>query len=288
MSPIRGISLERYAELSAEITDVAQDPEACARKVEALGVARADWEVAHKGWIERMQDMSLMGSVATAYMPLYQAALNKKRGTVDVSFEDFVALSAAQKAWGRERALQHYGVDDAAWAQIAGAWTTQRIPQDMARYGMYGMLVEQEAQRLAQGGMPKNVQLVGGAAGNAGGVRAAGQPGYAGSAQQVENQMTAHAVQQQVAAQVAAAQAQASAAYGQAAQNVGMFGRAALGAMGLGALASGVGPGMSVFVQWSDGNRYPATVAQVGGGQVQVTFTDGRQMWVPTHAVSPR
>ncbi len=291
MSPIQGISLQRYAELSAEVTDVIHEPDACARIVEGLGVSRADWEAAHQGWVARMQDMSLMGSVATAYMPLYQAALAKKRGTIDVSFEDFVALSAAQKAWGRERTLQHYQIDDAAWSQIASTWTTQRIPQDMGRYGMYGMLVEQEAQRLAQGGAPKNVQFAK-SAGYTGGsgpsqpTTPAGQQAY--QAQQVENQMMAQAVQQNVAAHMAAAQAQAAAAYGQAAQNVGFMGRAALGAVGYGAIANGVGPGMGVLVQWSDGNRYPATVSQVGGGQVHVTFTDGRQMWVPAHAVTPR
>lgn len=53
-APIHGVSLERYAELSAEVTDCVNDPGACARTVEALGVSRTDWEAAHQGWIARM------------------------------------------------------------------------------------------------------------------------------------------------------------------------------------------------------------------------------------------
>ena len=92
-APINGISLERYAELSAEVADT-QDPEKQAEIVGKLGVARADWEAAKAGWTARMQDMSLMGQVAMRYMPLYQAALEKKKGGApQVSFEDYVAMS---------------------------------------------------------------------------------------------------------------------------------------------------------------------------------------------------
>ena len=46
--------------------------------------------------------------------------------------------------------------------------------------------------------------------------------------------------------------------------------------------------GTPVLVLWSDGNRYPATITQLGGGQSQCAFPDGRQIWVPGHAVSLR
>jgi hypothetical protein len=283
-SPINGISLERYAELGADVADHFNDKEACARIVAEKGVSRADWEAAVAGWTARMQDMALMGRVATAYMPLYQAALEKKKGKVDVSFEDFVAMSAARKAYGTERANATYGIDETAWTQIAGAWTMTRIPQNPGQYGMYGMLVEQEAARLSQGGAPKPVNITR-QAGGAGAAAAPAQPS-APNAQQVENQMMAQAVHQQIGNLQAHAAAQAAAAYGNAAANMGMLGRGALGVMGMGSIARGIGPGMNVFVQWSDGNRYPGRVTQVGGGQVCVAFSDGRQMWVPETAVS--
>jgi hypothetical protein len=286
MSPIQGISLERYAELSADVTDCINDPEQCAKIVEAQGVARADWEAAHQGWLARMQDMALMGSVATAYMPLYQAALAKRKGTVSASFEDYVAISGVIKAWGIQRGLAHYGLDMAMWTQIAGTWNNT-MAGDMYRYQGFGPGVEQEGARIAAGGQPRPVTIARQAGGAGGGGGGAAVPGAQISPQQqMENQMMAQAVNANVNAHIAAAQAQAAAAYGQAAQNVGFLGRGALGVMGFGSIAAGIGPGMAVMVQWSDGNRYPAKCVQVGGGQVCVAFGDGRQMWVPESAVS--
>jgi len=40
------------------------------------------------------------------------------------------------------------------------------------------------------------------------------------------------------------------------------------------------GAGARVLVQWSDGNKYPATVQQSQGPQALVVFPDGRQQWV--------
>lgn len=78
-APINGVSLERYAELRAEVAG-APAPEQQAAIVERLGVTRADWEAAHAGWTARMQDMSLMGAVGTRFTALYQAALARRGG----------------------------------------------------------------------------------------------------------------------------------------------------------------------------------------------------------------
>jgi hypothetical protein len=302
LAPINGISLERYAELGADVTDHMNDPDAVARIVESKGVSRADWDAASKGWTARMQDPANMGRIATMYMPLYQAALARKKGNVDVGFEDYVALSGARKALGQQRFNATYNIDDATWYQIAGAWN-QKIPTD-PRYMMYGTQVEQEAARIAQGGAPKPVAITrtaggGGAAPAAAGagatpgfVGSAPTPGFVGSApnpydaQAQQNAMMAQAVQAQVAAAQAQANAQAAAAYGNAAANMGFLGKGMLGVMGYGAIASGIGPGMRVLVQWSDGQRYPAQCMQVANGQVMVAFPDGRQLWVPESAVS--
>jgi hypothetical protein len=228
-----------------------------------------------------------MGSVATAYMPLYQAALAKRRGTISVSFEDWVALNGAVRAWGMERAHQHYGIDMAAWTQIAGHWN-QTMGADMMRYQGFHSAADQEAQRLRAGGQPRPINIQRTAGGQAPGAAAnpAAAPSAAAAAQQYQNQMMGQAVQANVAAHMAAANAQAAAAYGNAAANMGFLGKGMLGVMGYGAIASGIGPGMQVLVQWSDGNRYPAQVMQVGGGQVLIALGDGRQLWVPEGAVS--
>jgi hypothetical protein len=284
--PINGITLERFAELGAEVADSVNDPEACARIVESKGVPRATWEAASKGWIARMQDPALMGRVAMAYMPLYQAALTKKKGTVDVSYDDYIALCGARAALGAPTFAAQYRLDDTTWYQIAGAWNA-KIPTD-PRYGMYGMQVEQEANRIRQGGAPKAVSVT-----TSSGTQTTGGGGAVApvpekppqNAQELENQMMAEAVKQRVAQVQANANAQAANAYGNVAANVGFMGQAVLGAVGMGAIAAGIGPGMAVLVQWSDGKRYPGQCTQVANGQVCVTFGDGRQIWVPENAV---
>src|SRR5215813_4540865 len=91
MQPINGISLERYAELGAAISDFMDDKAKVAETIQKEGVSPTDWEAAKTGWTARMQDMSLMGRVAMAYMPLYQAALAKRKGgQATCSYEDYV------------------------------------------------------------------------------------------------------------------------------------------------------------------------------------------------------
>jgi hypothetical protein len=49
----------------------------------------------------------------------------------------------------------------------------------------------------------------------------------------------------------------------------------------------GYAPGSRVHVTWSNGQRYPATIQQVAGGQCLVVFPDGQQHWVALQYVSP-
>jgi hypothetical protein len=58
---------------------------------------------------------------------------------------------------------------------------------------------------------------------------------------------------------------------------VGSFVDGAVGAFNIGA---------RVMVQWSDGHRYPGTVTNVHGGQLEVAFPDGRRVWVAQGYVS--
>ena len=130
-APINGISLERYAELGAEldgITDSAQQ----VQKVGTLGVSAADWEAAKAGWTARMQDMSLMGQVATRYMQLYNAALASKKGTVSCSFDDWCAVSAAIQVFGYEGAMAHYKLSQGDWTTISAHWQTELAKDPMA------------------------------------------------------------------------------------------------------------------------------------------------------------
>ncbi|MDF2697452.1 MAG: hypothetical protein K0S65_5835, partial [Labilithrix sp.] len=238
-------------------------------------------EAAKAGWTARMQDMSLMGQVATRFMPLYQAALAKKApgGAPQVSFEDYVAMSGCVPVMGYEGMLQHYRLTSAQWTMIAGHWNSV-IPTN-PQYMQYGILVQQESARIRAGGPPKPVSIGSGARAPAAphapaapsyGVQPAQQNPYA------QQQPNPYAQQNPYGQQ---------ASYNAQAQNVGVQMGNAFSAFGnaLGSFVDGaVGAfsvGARVMVQWSDGNRYPGTVTAAQNGQVEVAFPDGRRMWIP-------
>jgi hypothetical protein len=270
-APINGISLERYAELSAEV-EGRQDPVKQAEIVGRLGVARPDWEAAKSGWMARMQDMSLMGQVATRYMALYNAALTKKSGGApQVTFEDYVAMSGAVPVMGFQGMLAHYQVTSAQWTMIASHWTGA-IPTN-PQYMQYGLLVQQEAARIRGGGQPKPVKI---------GAAAPG-PGPAPAPTPYAPQAVPYA-QPNPYAQQASYNAQAQQVGAEMGSALNAFGNA-MGSFFDGALG-GFPPGTRVMVQWSDGMRYPATVTNAQGGQVEVAFPDGRRLWVAQGYVS--
>lgn len=293
-APINGISLERYAELSADVSDT-QDPNQQAEIVASKGVSRSDWEAAKAGWTARMADMSLMGQVATRYMPLYQAALARKNGPPpQISFEDYVAMSGCVPVMGIDGMLAHYKITMTQWTQIAGHWNTV-IPTN-PQYMMFGTMVEAEAARLRAGGQAKPVNLAAPRA------PMGSQPGMPGSQPGIPAaapygvQPPPNAYAQQPYAQQPYAQPNPYGHQPQSFDNqMNQFGNqvgSAFNAFGnaLGSFVDGAvgafAPGTRVLVQWSDGKRYPGTVASMQNGQVQVSFPDGRQVWVPQQYVS--
>jgi hypothetical protein len=270
LQPINGISLEQYAELGAAITDVPGETEQL-RIVQTHGVSAQDWQAAKAGWTARMQDMALMGRVAMAYMPLYQAALAKRNGGVaSCSYEDFVGVSAAIKVFGWEAALNACGVTQGEWTEVAGGWTSQ-MQREMQRFAGHSQYVAQEEQRLRSGGAPRRPQITRGA----GLPVATAQPPVqyqqpatgmdVAMAQAMNNPALLHAQQ----AQAAIAENPLGFAFGQAKA----------------ALTGGIMAGSRVAVLWSDGNQYLASVMQSAPGQFLVQFDNGSQQWVPEHAV---
>lgn len=258
-APIQGISLERYAELSALVSDFYQDAERCAQTVAAQGVSRHDWEAAKAGWTARMQDPALMGQVATQYMSLYNAALAKKSPmAVMPSWEDYVSISGCAKAWGLPRALEHYAIDMNRWTQIAMHWNGQ-MAANMPAYSSWGPRVEQEGARVAAGGAPRPL----------------------GAASQAQPQPQYNPQQQQNFDRQATA----------AANEVGKAAVAGFNALGdafssFGKAVSTFAVGTRVMVTWSDGNRYPGTIAAVGQNQYLVAMSNGQQHWIPSNYVA--
>jgi hypothetical protein len=268
-APINGISLERYADLGAALDGKDKDPAAMDAVLAQEGVSRADYEAAKAGWTARMQDMSLMGKVATAFMPMYQAALAKRKGgAARISYEDFVHVSALVKLYGFEPAIQAAGISMSDWTEAAGYWTSQ-MSQNMMQYMGHNGRLEQEAQQIQRGMQPRQVQVTRDTS-----AAAMAQP----NAQQVIAQASMDPIQaaMQNPAMIQAQQAQAAIM----ANPLGF---------GLGQAASymtgGIVAGSRVGVKWSDGNQYPGRVMQAAPGQYLVQFDNGSQQWIPENAV---
>jgi hypothetical protein len=269
-TPINGISLERYADLGAALDGLDKDKAKTEEVLRAEGVSVADYEAAKAGWTARMQDMSLMGRVATAFMPMYQAALaRRKGGAARVSYEDFVHVSALVKIYGFEAGIQAAGVSMSDWTEAGGHWNNT-MAANMMQYAGHPNFLGQEEARIRGGAPPRQVTITRDAA-------AAAQP--APNAQALQQQAMMDPVQ---AAMMNPAYQQSQAAAASIMKNPLGF--------GLGQAASfmtgGIVAGSKVKVAWSDGNQYPASVMQAAPDQYLVQFDNGSQQWVPSNAVS--
>jgi hypothetical protein len=272
-APINGISIERYAELGAEVDGIT-DAAGQAQKVGGLGVSAADWEAAKAGWTARMQDMSNMGQVATRYMQLYNAAIAQKKGVASTSFEDWVAVSAAIQVFGYEGATNHYKLSQSDWTTISAHWQGELAKDPMNLAVRKNQMQEQEAARLKGGGQPKPINVTRGPAGAA---PAGGAAAFDPMAAQAAMMQGAQANQQ-------AWQAYSAGVLGD--PNVQNAVKMA-GAMQVAAGGSALIMGRKVMVRWSDGNQYPATIMGVGNNQSNVIFPDGRSMWIQNQYLTP-
>jgi hypothetical protein len=255
-----GMTLERYAQVSAIVTDVINDPAQCAQVLAGEGIRYEDWQAAQAGWTAKMQSMGDFGQTATRYMQLYQHALNARGGRTEVSFDDYIAMRAGASVWGLDQMLKTYQVSQGQWTQIAGHWNNE-IGNNMFKYGGVNVQIGAEEMRLRSGGQPRPISMTKSApnAATATPVASAGDAfGFAGVANSLGNLF---------GGAKPAAPAPAPAAAPPSAP-------------------AGFAAGSDVLVQWSDGNRYPAKVVAAQGDKVHVQFSDGRQLWVDAPYIS--
>lgn len=166
LAPISGVTLETYADLCARMARVGDDPDTFARIAEENGVARADWEAARDGWTARMSDPATAGTVAMAYMPLYQAALAVHGGPVaTASLDDYIEMSAMintdltgadARPTDFEPMYARFGIDPPAWSQISTHWV-DTLRADPALYAQYAertraRVTELDAEHLRRRG----------------------------------------------------------------------------------------------------------------------------------------
>jgi hypothetical protein len=134
LEPIAGISLERYAELAAKMKDCGGDLEVCVRIAAENGVDRSTWESAMNGWNARMYDPQTAGTVAIAYMPLYQEALLKYGGpAAEASYEDYIEMTAMINSGEKslDKMYARFNIDPVKWSQISTFWVG-KLTTDLA------------------------------------------------------------------------------------------------------------------------------------------------------------
>ncbi|MDI1484404.1 hypothetical protein [Polyangium sp. y55x31] len=316
LAPIAGLSLSQYAELRALCAEHPDDADACARVVQSKNVSREDWLAAHAGWLARLEDPTLGGAVAVQFVPAYQAALGRAKGPAPaLSFEEYVELSAQIMHAGLSSTLARQDLDLFRYTQIAFHWNAA-MSRDMQTFVAYVCAVEQELLRLHRGGERRPIATLATLIGTQ--ATAFAQPAEPPAAPMDEPtpaaapaSVPAPAPAPAAAPAPAPASVPAPAAAAAAAptpaptqqpksleQEAAEAARAVEGALkngfdklghaldSFGRSLSKPGVGSAVLVAWSDGNKYPGTVAQIAQGQYFVTMSNGEQYWVAEQYIS--
>jgi hypothetical protein len=251
LAPIAGLSLDRYADLSADVAVAHGDPLKIGEALGKAGVPAADWERAHAGWSARLADPVHGLPVAGQFEARYHAALDRLLGPPpDVPPEDFAAMLGEALLGGLPVMGQRRGVSPLAWSRISYRHRSA-LAAEPARLSSVLALAMSIAERRLSGAVPA-------------GAPATGSP--KDRAFEQDASVAAKAVGKAVVSGLDA------------------FG-SALDAVGKSIMGSKAGD--RILVHWSDGNRYPGTVAQVGKGQYLVTMADGSQHWIPEAFVKP-
>lgn len=157
MQPIAGVSLEQYAKLSAMMKDTGGDLEKCAQIAEANGVSRANWEEAMKGWTARMSDAATAMQVATAFMPLYNAAMTEARGGGEpLDLETYTKI-VAEYSFEKDAngalvpastIIARYGLDQTKWNEITAYWTPKVANGSDPAHAKFAELMQKESDRI--------------------------------------------------------------------------------------------------------------------------------------------
>lgn len=261
-SPIQEITLERYAALSAEIAAARGDAAKVAAALAVSGVSAADWEQAQVGWSARLVHPGTGPSVAPRFEGLYHDALDRLLGPApDVPLDDFAAMWGEALAVGLPAMWQERHLDPLSWSRVSHRCRAA-LAADPARLAGTLAMAQLVAERRILGPIAAHRP--------AAGARPAERPPTGAADASAVRPLVQRFDQDATVAAKAVGKALLS--------GLDTFG-AAVDDLGKTLLRPSVGA--PVLVQWSDGKRYPGTVAQVGDGQLMVTMADGSQHWIP-------
>lgn len=290
IAPIAGISLEQYAELCAILAPHGQQAEPPADLLREKSVSIEGWTAARAGWTSRLEDPSTAATLAMTFVPAYHAALDRAHGPAPtLSLDAYIALSAEVEYHGWLATSRRLNLARHRFEQIAFSWDVA-FSRDPQQYVSYVCLRRIEVLRLARGEAPRPIAALSeGSTTNAPVPSAHASAGHAAAAVApvaIENPAPVAAAAVQPAAPKSLEQEASEAANAVGSALKSGFGKlgGALDAFGRSLNKPSIGS--RVLVTWSDGNKYPGAVAEVGQGRYLVTMSDGRQVWIPEAYVS--
>ncbi len=287
---VAGISLEQYAELCAVVALYEGNAEPPAELLHDKGVSLDTWNAARTGWTTRLEDPSTAAMLSMTFVPAYYAALDRVHGPAPtLSFEAYIALVAEVQQHGFLATMGRLGLARHRYAQIAFSWNVA-FSRDPQQFVAYVCLLHIEIARLVRGEASRPFPELGEVL-----------PVHAESPdtfQSIEHAVpTPPALPITTPAPVVTPPAIVAPAPVQPAKSIEQEATEAANAVGsvlkngfnkLGGALDAFGKslnkptaGSQVLVTWSDGNKYPGMVADIGQGQYLVTMSDGRQVWVP-------
>ncbi len=139
------ISLEQYAELCVAMSDTGGDESKEIAIAEAAGVSADEWKASKAGYTAKMTDPADMGKTAVAFMPLYQAALDKRRGGGEPCTLELYSKIHAEMAFRKDPndstkkidyniVLAENGYTHQTWLECESYWTPRVGSPDQPKY----------------------------------------------------------------------------------------------------------------------------------------------------------
>jgi hypothetical protein len=158
------IAIEKYAELCVLMSDTGGDESIELAIAEQNGVSGDEWKTSKAGYTAKMMDLADMGKTAMAFMPLYQAALDKKRGAGEpCTLEVYTKIHAemafrknpdyANKQIDYNIVLAENGYTHQSWLECESYWTPRVGAPDQAKWdpilgAKFRELMQKESDRI--------------------------------------------------------------------------------------------------------------------------------------------
>jgi hypothetical protein len=158
------ITIEKYAELCALMSDTGGDESKEFAIAEEHGVNPDEWKASKAGFTAKMSDPSDMGKTAMAFMPLYQAALENKSGGVEPCTLEVYTKVHAEMAYLKDPddvekkidymiVLGEHGFSHQSWLECENYWTPRVGSDENPKYDAelgtkFRVLMQEESDRI--------------------------------------------------------------------------------------------------------------------------------------------